>query len=177
MISQMNLVTGILGLLEKHGVKDANSRHFNAVIQAADIIVAEFDRPNVPAMDGMGLAAWLRSDDTGLSSKHMARILCNIRVDCDVEEVRTGKPPHPLDPDDFGRCYRFLRAVPLGPERARDVAYMGVSSREWAGLAAAWGELEQLYWAELPTGKCPKLYERMQQLIEEGRNATDHGKE
>ena len=171
MISQMDLVTGILGLLEKHGVKDGNSRHFNAVIAAATSIIAEFSRPNVLSAPGMGLAAWLRSDDTGLSSKHMARILCNIRVDCDIEEVRTGKPPHPLDPDDFGRCYRFLRAVPIGPERARGVAYMGNSSREWAGLTAAWDELEKLYEEELPTGKCPKLYARMKEIINAAKEA------
>ena len=171
MISQMDLVTGILGVLKKHGVKDGNARQFNAVIHAADLIIAEFSRPTRMATPGMGLKAWLASDDTGLSSKHMARFLCDVRVDCDIEEVRTGKPPHPLDPDDFGRCYRFLRAVPLGPERARDVAYMGTSSREWAGLAAAWEELERLYWVELPTGKAPKLYARMQEILNAAKEA------
>ena len=35
---------------------------------------------------------------------------------------------------------------------------------EWAPLVAVWDELTALYEEELPSGRCPKLYDRMQQL-------------
>lgn len=42
---------------------------------------------------------------------------------------------------------------------------MAVLSNEWEVLAAHWDELEALYREELPTGRAPKLYDRMQELL------------
>jgi len=80
---------------------------------------------------------------------------------------------YPLDPDDFGRCYRLLLRVPLWRERIGEMAKYG---RVWAALAAAWDELEAM-WAEevgtkleRPYGKsAPKMYARMKEIEDAAR--------
>ncbi len=71
---------------------------------------------------------------------------------------------YPHDPDDFGRCYRMLRAA---PEFIPHVGTMAKSGKEWEALAKHWDELEKLYEQEYPTGKAPKLYARMKELLGE----------
>ncbi len=65
----------------------------------------------------------------------------------------------PLDPQDFGRCYRMLQAPWAATWRAR----IGEMARypAWEDFAVQWGELESLYAEESPSGMCPKLYEAM----------------
>jgi hypothetical protein len=73
---------------------------------------------------------------------------------------RNGRAYEPLDPADFGRCQRLLKAFPEWRERIREMAvYPG-----WAGLVGAWDMLEALYAEERPKGAAPKLYARMQEL-------------
>jgi hypothetical protein len=99
--------------------------------------------------------AWFDGPDTGMSSRTLALVL--------TKGYSGGQASYPYDPDDFGRCYRFLKAF---PHLRTDLRKM----REvpgWAGLIGAWDELEKLWEEESPTGKAPKLYERMKQL--EGR--------
>jgi hypothetical protein len=154
-VSQIDLVADISKALEKRGHTHVESRHFNAIIEAANIICAEFSRESVGATDGMGLAAWLRSDDTGLSSKYMAHVCAG---------GPTARNEHPLDPSDFGRCYRFLRAVP----EARDNLHrLKDSGAVWAAYVDHWDEMERLYEEEMPTGRAPKLYALMQRLRKE----------
>lgn len=95
---------------------------------------------------------WWHGTDTGLSSK------------CIWLHMRGGteRKDHPLDPDDFGRCYRLLKLFPAWRKRIRE---MGEVSPQWRRLAKHWRELERLYEQELPTGTAPRLYARMQELI------------
>ncbi len=71
----------------------------------------------------------------------------------------------PHDPTDFGRCSRLLAAPFAKGWRARlpEVAKR-YPELPWARLVDAWDELEALQAEELPTGKAPKLYERLQTL-------------
>lgn len=103
---------------------------------------------------------WITSDDTGMSSQHIWAHMMGGKA----------KPPFaPLDPDDFGRCYRLLCRVPEW--RAR-IGEMAQYSKEWAGLVSAWDELTALWEEEIGTGfdrrnhngSAPRLYARMQQL-------------
>ncbi len=155
-IDQPKLIAGIGNLLsKKHGVKGASPRQFNAIIRAANTLVEDFGRDDVPATPGMGLKAWLASDDTGASSLYMAWVLCD--------------SPHrnyayPLDPDDFGRCVRFLEAV-SAECGVRDIAVMRTCGPEWQRLVDAWKELTALYREELPSGSAPKLHSIMQELL------------
>ena len=136
-ISQMNFVADLCKLVAKHGAKALRPYQINAIIRAADSIIHEIERPFVPAVPWMGLAAWLSSDDTGASSRFMAYVLSD-GPECDQA--------HPLDADDFGRCYRFLRAVPEKDRTLLD--NMGKCSKEWEALIAEWAVLERLYEAE-----------------------------
>lgn len=149
--SQMDLVSGILKTIDRLGVKVAGPRVINACIKAANDILAELERPDVHATENMGLAAWLKSDDTGMSSKFMAHILARGPL---------ADPAYPIDPSDFGRCFRFLRVFKVPP----DVAPMAKHGKEWAGYVERWAEMERLYVEELPTGSCPKLYALMMEI-------------
>lgn len=129
-------------------------RLFQSTIEAANLIVAAYAKPITKASAGMGLTAWLASDDTGISSKTMAAVLCEVHYD-------KREWSHPYDPDDFGRCHRFLEAV---PEARAKLALMGAASPVWAKLVQHWDELTALYLEELPSGKAPRLYDRMKEL-------------
>jgi hypothetical protein len=98
---------------------------------------------------------WLQSGDVGLSSKYMASVCAY---------PTQARNFHPADPSDFGRCYRFLRAVP----EARDNLHrLKDSGAVWAAYVDHWDEMERLYEEEMPTGRAPKLYALMQRLRKE----------
>jgi hypothetical protein len=81
--------------------------------------------------------AWLLSDDTGISSKTLCSCLYLI-------PTKKDRSNYPHDPDDFGRCKRFLET--LTPDE-RKTALLNVSavSREWKGLVEKWDRLDSLY--------------------------------
>lgn len=97
---------------------------------------------------------WAHGRDTGTSSLTIYSII-------------TGNKSHhggydiPHDPDDFGRCYRLLKSFPWLKASFHKV---GERCPEWKPYISAWDELERLYEEELPSGRCPKLYQRMQEL-------------
>jgi len=165
-IQQIPLFTAIVEEITRQAEEQgitlvAIPRQLNAVVDAANSIVKEFQRDLIPSKEGMGLHAWLRSDDTGLSSRAMAtRMYPTLCAGVGVEVTSN----HPHDPGDFGRCYRFLRAV----KGARDlVPQMADVSPAWTKLAGNWTRLEALYEEELTaeTGSAPKLYAEIQALI------------
>lgn len=165
-VSQIDLISGIIKLLDRQGVKVMNARQTNAVIAAANTVVNALAIEHRPATPGMGLTAWLESDDTGMSSRYMACALATLTgLQQAVYVSNDGTIPSPRDPDDFGRCVRLLDAVP--ELREHIPALKDGHGPAWAGLVAAWDELEALYREELPSGKAPRLYERMRG-IEEG---------
>lgn len=99
---------------------------------------------------------WIRSTDTGISSLTIyAALMSNPAV-----LVGWG-PDVPHDPSDFGRCHRLLKRVPGWRERLHEVA---AKYPAWAPLVEHWDELEKLYAEELPSGRCLKLWARMQEL-------------
>ncbi|EKP0311738.1 hypothetical protein JE959_001764 [Aeromonas veronii] len=103
-----------------------NARLMNSIIQAANGIVAEFAKDSVMATEGMGLAAWLESDDTGLSSKYMA---------CVLSGQFCSEFAYPRDTDDFGRCVRLIKAV---PELAPKIAQMQGRGAMWDAVVENW---------------------------------------
>jgi hypothetical protein len=159
--SQIRLIEAIGKELERQGFRALNARQLNALIAAADDIVREVSAPHVAAVPASGLRAWLASDDTGLSSRAMAARLAPLIG----ERVLLGRPTdHPHDPDDFGRCLGLLEAAPALREH---LPLMADVSPEWACLVGAWDELEALYREERPSGKAPRLFERMKALTRE----------
>lgn len=163
MYRQVELVGAILKeLARQSGNEGINSRQMNAVIRAADTIIDELREPHKAASEGMGLLAWLASDDTGISSRYMAYVLAPL----------AGLPgllsygyrnPFPRDPDDFGRCVRLLQAAPeLRPHIGE------LSNPEhghvWNAIATEWEMLEQWYLEDLPSGKSSRVYNRLQEM-------------
>ncbi len=98
---------------------------------------------------------WIVGRDTGISSKS-------------IYAAATGATPDqwgvPHDPDDFGRCYRLVKLFPFVKESFR---HLVMRCPKWGPFVKNWDELVGLYEKELPTGKCPLLYARIQEL--EGR--------
>lgn len=96
---------------------------------------------------------WIRSWDTGASSITLFRHMMG-------QPMRN--PSAPLDPSDFGRCYRLLKAFPAW--RARIDEFLVVP--EWKPLVEAWTSLEALYEEELiaGSGSAPKLHAEMKRL-------------
>ena len=100
---------------------------------------------------------WVNGDDTGRSSMCICFAATGLTDGrAPMTEGRT-----PQDPDDFGRCYRFLLLFPhLSVEPA------GERWPAWKPFVAAWPELTALYETELAggTGRAPKLYARLEEL-------------
>ena len=128
MVSQIDLIAAITKYLDKQGIETMVPRHFNAVISAANSIIDEIEKPVVMASPGMGLNAWLNSDDTGISSLWMAAVLSG----------GTSTYGHPRDVDDFCRCMRLLEAV---PEFASRLDELRGRSDEWDALLDRWGAI------------------------------------
>lgn len=98
---------------------------------------------------------WFCGGDTGISSQTIWSVMMmgNLAHDGRYRVERVG---HPLDPADFGRCYRLLREIPAWRARLGEVAAKHPS---WAPLVANWDELTALYEEELKnkSGVAPKL--------------------
>jgi hypothetical protein len=103
---------------------------------------------------------WIRSWDTGISS---LTIYATFKGHGYAPGFGAGVPH---DPADFGRCYRLLKVAPEWRARLGEVADL---HPQWRPLVDAWDELEALYEEEFPTGEAPKLYARIQALVDAGR--------
>lgn len=101
---------------------------------------------------------WLKSRDTGSSSLTIYHVMTGKHVG-DPDRYHT-----PIDPSDFGRCYRLLELVPAWRARLPEVA---TRFPAWGPLVREWTRLEALYLEELPDGTAPKLYAAMRQLEKE----------
>jgi hypothetical protein len=95
------------------------------------------------ALPGRVIAAV--ADGAGVSSKTIAHVLGGLPVDY---------TSHPLDVDDFGRCYRLLLLFPEWRPRLGEVAER---YPHWRPLVAAWNEITASYESEKKT--TARLYE------------------
>ncbi len=133
-LNQIKLLAAITTEINRqHPRIGVEARQFNAITKAANDICDEFAKPVVKASPGMGIAAWLASDDTGLSSKFMASVLTG--------EFKA-ENHYPRDPADFGRCLRLVNAVPGLAENIGDMSQHG---RHWAVVADHWDEWVEIY--------------------------------
>lgn len=126
-LNQISLVTAIMNECSSQipGLP-AEPRLMNCVIAAANTICAEFAKPIVKASTGMGLTAWLASDDVGMSSKFMASVLSGqFQAEFAI----------PYDQEDLGRCLRMIQAV---PELTPRIGEMRKHGPMWAAVADKW---------------------------------------
>lgn len=153
MIMQMELISGMMRLLDRLEPGIALlPRQINAVISAADAILAELRTPERTVQPAMGLAAWLASDCTGASSLYMAHVLAGYWAQS------AHKYNYPRDSGDFGRCLGLLLAVPDLQKRLPVMAEYGP---EWAALIAEWDSLAADYGA----GKFDQVSKRIRALV------------
>lgn len=104
---------------------------------------------------GRSPAAWLLGGDTGTSSITICIVMSGLG-----DRTRLGWP---LDPDDFGRCYRLLTHFPAWRARMHEVA-AAFPGTPWVAYVREWDRMTALYEEELPSGLAPKIYDLMQQL-------------
>ncbi len=137
MISQPELIGAITIELDRQGVKEINSRQLNAIIEAANEIISECEKPTVLSSPGMTIKQWLASDDWGLSSRYMMD---------HITERHIHSYAFPHDADDFGRCVRLLEnVVGFKPE---DYRIMKGSGKEWDNLVDVWPQALEAYKAK-----------------------------
>ncbi len=98
---------------------------------------------------------WWDFGERGSSSETMYHRMMGI--------TRRGKETHPLDPDDFRRCYLFLKFI---PEWRKNLVIMKDVSPQWANLVDNWDRLTEMLEEQIKTGKTNGMYEFMQKLIE-----------
>ncbi|WP_272656439.1 MULTISPECIES: hypothetical protein [unclassified Providencia] len=154
-LSQIDLIAAISSEVEKQipGIP-AEPRYMNAIIKAANLVCDEFKKPLIKASEGMGLTAWLASDDVGASSRYMAAVLSG-QFDAPYY--------YPSDGADLGRCIRLLVAV---PELASQLHEMKACSPQWSAVIDNWDKWKDLY--EAAEGK--KLYQEMKLTYESLRD-------
>lgn len=128
-------------------------RLFNAVIAAANGLVGEFAKPIVKATPGMGLEAWLDSDDTGSSSLYMAWCLSAGQFGY-WQGRKQPEPAYPHDPDDLGRCIRLIEAVPEFGGKIPEMSHRGA---HWLAVTTNWTR-----WVEMYDDGDESLYDAMQ---------------
>lgn len=98
---------------------------------------------------------WLFSDDIGESSKDLCRILIG---------HRRLQPRHPIDPSDFGSCYRFMEHVVPAEKRKELLLAASKESIQWKAISDNWEELEKLWLSERKQLSAPKLWDLMKKL-------------
>jgi hypothetical protein len=98
---------------------------------------------------------WYASGDTGTSSETIWHVMTGFPVQ------RHG---YPLDPSDFGRCYRLLERFPEWRARMPEVAAR--FPKMWSLLVINWDRLTALYEEEIkrPDGSAPRLYRLLRDL-------------
>jgi hypothetical protein len=133
MVSQIELISAIFTELDRQDVKSLVPRQTNAIIRCVNEIIREIEIEPVSATPGMGLTAWLNSDDVGLSSRYMAAVLSGRFF---------AENHYPRDADDFGRCVRLLDAVPGFRDRLPEMHEHGA---EWSRLVRYWNKAEDRY--------------------------------
>lgn len=155
-ISQIELIAAIGKHLETQGITTALCRQHNAIIEAANIIIASFKESFKPVIPGMGAMMWQYTDETGLSSLYMLSQLT------ELQRYRRDQYQFPRDPADFSRCLGLLKADSSLREK---LPIMAACGKEWAALVGKWDELETLFNEELPSGVAPRTFALMESLL------------
>lgn len=101
---------------------------------------------------------WVASGETGESSRALA---------CFLAGAFSRNRRHPLDPADFNRCLKMLKAVPeLRPRLAEAKAL----SPEWSALIDRWEEIEKAFvddvgWDWSRGQRASKTYALMKEIL------------
>jgi hypothetical protein len=97
---------------------------------------------------------WLNHGERGISSETMFEILGNTNLDVRYRI-------HPIDPDDFRRCYLLLETI---PEWKGDLDKLRNLSPVWSNLVDNWNKLTEMLKEQMQTKKANGMYEFMKSL-------------
>jgi hypothetical protein len=86
------------------------------------------------------LMGWVAGDDTGISSKCIAAVMCG------AQPEQMDRKDAPYDPHDLGRCLRLLELFPEWKARMPEMAKI---SERWAIAVEHWDELTELFVSEV----------------------------
>jgi len=104
---------------------------------------------------------WLTQGERGTSSETIFSVLGGDSGWCRHPNVYC----HPLDPDDFRRCYLLLETI---PEWKADLHKLKEISLVWSNLVDNWPELTQLLEEQMRTHKANGMYDLMKSCGVEG---------
>lgn len=156
-LSQIELIAAISKELDRqHPGIGVNTRHFNAITRAANIIMTEFDRPDSVAPAGAGLDAWLNSDRVGLSSRFISYTIAS-KLGIPLEDGKgRAENYHPADVADFDRCVHLIEVV---PEFADHLPALNACGPYWQAVVQHWDEWKTMLQAEM----YKELYQAMRE--------------
>lgn len=106
------------------------------------------------------IGAWLIHGQTGISSRFIAAVM--LGADPVVDRPYWGHT-HPIDPADFGRCYKLIEAAP-GIQGHLDV--LREADATWNAMVDEWQTMTDLYERDRESGKSTELYNLMKKLAE-----------
>ncbi|MDV1094995.1 hypothetical protein ACSI5N_25565 (plasmid) [Raoultella ornithinolytica] len=132
---QIKLISAITDEMNRQCPGFPADDRVNVIFDAATSIVNAYSREPVVASQGMGLNAWLASDDTGASSRFMAGILSE-------RQPLGHHGDYPRDADDLGRCIRLLEAA---PELVGNFDRLKHCGPYWQLVTINWKRWEALY--------------------------------
>ncbi len=99
---------------------------------------------------------WWQHGERGSSSETMWKHL---------REYKNAGSNHPVDPDDFKRCYGLLKFVPEWKERLQELKTL---SPQWSNLVDNWDKLTEMFETAVNSKSdkdYKKMYKFMQKLI------------
>lgn len=136
-INQIELISAIAAEIERQ-VPGAQmtARQANAMIAAADAVVAAMDMTDDMPAPGCGIERWLASDAVGRSSEYLARTL----------HGAVGlQPYHPYDAEDWWRCCNMLACVADSRARLQHFrSAIAAANPVWCWIVTKWEYLEWL---------------------------------
>lgn len=156
-LNQLKIIAAITAEMHRQCPNIPADNRMNVIIQAVDLICAEYAREPVAIAPSMGLAAWLRSDEVGASSEYMAWVLSE--GDLAIWGQRYPDNNHPHDIEDFGRCVGMIEAAPH--LAANIILLMNGHGEHWNRIATNWDLWSQLY----KSGDLRTLYLRMKNCL------------
>lgn len=107
---------------------------------------------------GTAIGRWMVDGETGLSSECMAAVALGAK--------RPKRVHWPLDPADFNRCLKLVKAAPGVRKSFPDIAAL---CKQWRSCIDHWDELERMFVAEVgwdwsKAKSAKKTYDRMKEL-------------
>ncbi|MBP9794118.1 MAG: hypothetical protein KBC56_08980 [Flavobacterium sp.] len=118
---QVNVMTDIIDGFTK--------RHFNCEKTWTE------PKPDEGLSVNQKMNFWLANGERGISANTIFQTISGV-------QALKGNPSHPHDPDDFGRCYKLLQAIPEWRSQMNKLRRLSIA---WDNLVENWDKLTEMY--------------------------------